>query len=248
MIELTDITKRFGKHLAVDGLSLTVNKGELFAFLGPNGAGKTTTIKMVAGLLTPTSGTIQVAGYDIREDYLQAKAVLSYIPDQPYLYDKLTGREFLHFLGSMYGMSEDDITRKVAELADLFECGDYLDELGETYSHGMKQRVVVSGALLSNPKAILIDEPMVGLDPRSANILKSVLRSRVKEGTSVLMSTHTLGVAEEVADRIGIIQHGKMLTTGTLSEIYAQARTEERLEDAFLRLTEPGWAKTGPSE
>lgn len=238
MIELAHVTKSFGRHVAVQDLNLSVQDGELFGFLGPNGAGKTTTIKMVAGLLTPDEGNIQVAGYDVQSDYLQAKSVISYIPDQPFLYQKLTGREFLHFLGSMYDMEQDDIEERVAELASLFECEGYLDDLAETYSHGMKQRVVVSGALMHDPKVILIDEPLVGLDPRSANILKSALREKVAAGSTVFMSTHTLGVAEETADRVGIIQHGRMVTVGTLEEIYDRAETGGRLEDAFLRLTE----------
>ncbi len=238
MIELSNVTKSFGRSVAVRGLDLNVREGELFAFLGPNGAGKTTTIKMITGLLTPTDGHIRVAGFDIESDYIQAKSVISYIPDQPFLYQKLTGREFLHFLGSMYDMPAEEVEKKTDELAARFECEEYLDELAETYSHGMKQRVVVSGALLHDPEVILIDEPMVGLDPRSANILKAALREKVEDGCTVFMSTHTLGVAEETADRVGIIQDGTMVTVGTLDEIFDRAQTGGRLEDAFLRLTE----------
>lgn len=238
MIELSNITKTFGRSVAVRDLDLSVKSGELFAFLGPNGAGKTTTIKMITGLLTPTEGQITVAGYDIATEYLAAKAVISYIPDQPFLYEKLTGREFLHFLGSMYDMEAENVEERVGELAALFECEDYLDDLAETYSHGMKQRVVVSGALMHDPEVILIDEPLVGLDPRSANILKAALREKVEDGCTVFMSTHTLGVAEETADRVGIIQDGRMVTVGTLEEIYDRAQTGGRLEDAFLQLTE----------
>jgi len=238
VIELANVTKTFGRSVAVRNLDLDVRTGELFAFLGPNGAGKTTTIKMITGLLTPTEGRIKVAGYDVESEYLEAKSVISYIPDQPFLYQKLTGREFLHFLGSMYDMAETDIEQRVTQLASLFECEDYLDDLAETYSHGMKQRVVVSGALMHDPEVILIDEPLVGLDPRSANILKSALREKVEAGCTVFMSTHTLGVAEETADRVGIIQHGRMVTVGTLEEIYDRAQTGGRLEDAFLRLTD----------
>jgi ABC-2 type transport system ATP-binding protein len=245
VIDIQNVTKTFGGTVAVRNLDLTVEEGELFAFLGPNGAGKTTTIKMITGLLTPTSGRIEVGSFDIQEDYLQAKSIISYIPDQPYMYEKLTGREFLYFLGEMYGMEKNQITRQISYLADLFECEGYLDNLAETYSHGMKQRVVVSGALMHRPDVILIDEPLVGLDPRSANILKSALRERVESGTTVFMSTHTLGVAEETADRVGIIQHGQMVTVGTLEEIYSRAETDRRLEDAFLRLTDADRAIPG---
>ncbi len=251
MIKLENITKTFGDVTAVDGLTLTVPAGELFAFIGPNGAGKTTTIKMIAGLLRPDDGTIQLGDYNVQEQYIQAKSLLSYIPDEPYLYDKLTGREFLHFVGSMYGMHRAETERKIDELADLFEFHSFLDALGETYSHGMKQRVVVGAALLHDPSVIMIDEPMVGLDPKSANILKTVLRQRVEEGAAIFMSTHTLSVAEEVADRVGIIQNGRIIVMGSLDDIRAQARTDGRLEEAFLQITEgrtTGFAELGRSQ
>lgn len=238
MIKLEDVTKRFGRVTAVDNLSLSVPAGELFAFIGPNGAGKTTTIKLIAGLLRPDCGRIRLGGHDVREEYIQAKTLLSYIPDQPYLYDKLTGREFLHFVGSMYGMGREETEGKIEELADLFEFRGFLDALGETYSHGMKQRVVVGSALLHDPEVIVIDEPMVGLDPKSASILKTVLRKNVEEGTAIFMSTHTLSVAEETADRVGIIQNGSLIEVGALEDIYARAHTDGRLEEAFLQLTE----------
>ena len=251
MIELKDVTKSFGNVTAVDHLSLSVPPGEFFAFIGPNGAGKTTTIKMIAGLLRPDSGTICLGNYDVQENYIQAKALLSYIPDQPYLYDKLTGREFLHFVGSMYDMDRGETERRIEELADLFEFRSFLDTLGETYSHGMKQRVVVGAALLHDPEVIMIDEPMVGLDPKSANILKTVLRQRVDAGTAIFMSTHTLSVAEEVADRVGIIQHGRIVVKGDLEDIRARARTDGRLEEAFLQITEgrtTGFAELGHTQ
>ena len=248
MIELKDVTKTFGNVTAVDHLSLEVPAGELFAFLGPNGAGKTTTIKLIAGLLRPDTGRIHLGGYDVQEEYIEAKALLSYIPDQPYLYDKLTGREFLHFVGSMYDMERAETERRIEELADLFEFRSFLDTLGETYSHGMKQRVVVGAALLHDPAVMMIDEPMVGLDPKSANILKAVLRERVEQGMAIFMSTHTLSVAEEVADRVGIIQNGQIIIIGDLEDIRAQARTDGRLEEAFLQITEgrtTGFAELG---
>ncbi|MHC4479954.1 MAG: ABC transporter ATP-binding protein [Planctomycetota bacterium] len=238
MIRLEGLVKRFGHVTAVDGLNLEICAGELFVFLGPNGAGKTTTIKMIAGLLRPTEGRVELCGYDVQEDYIQAKSLLSYVPDQPFLYDKLTGREFLHFVGAMYGMERAAIEGKVASLAELFEMEGFLDELGQTYSHGMKQRVVMSAALLHEPRVLVIDEPMVGLDPKGANTLKNVLRRLTADSVSVFMSTHTLGVAEETADRVGIIREGSLIALGTLDEIYATARTDRQLEEAFLRLTE----------
>jgi len=238
MIEIENVVKRFGDLTAVDGLSLAVPPGELFVFLGPNGAGKTTTIKLITGLLRPTSGRVSLCGYDVQRDYVQARSLLSYVPDQPFLYEKLTGREFLRFVARMYGMERRATDHKVAELAELFELGDFLDELGQTYSHGMKQRVVISAALMHEPQVLVIDEPTVGLDPKGANTLKSVLRRLTAGGVAVFMSTHTLGVAEETADRVGIIRQGSLIALGTLEEIYATARTDRRLEEAFLRLTE----------
>ena len=181
MIEIENVVKRFGDLAAVDGLSLTVPPGELFVFLGPNGAGKTTTIKLITGLLRPTSGRVSLGGYDVQRDYVQARSLLSYVPDQPFLYEKLTGREFLRFVARMYGMERRATEQKVAELAELFELGGFLDELGQTYSHGMKQRVVVSAALMHDPQVLVIDEPTVGLDPKGANTLKSVLRRLTEE-------------------------------------------------------------------
>ncbi|KPK65528.1 MAG: ABC transporter [Planctomycetes bacterium SM23_32] len=238
MIKLEGLVKRFGDMVAVNGLTLEVPRGELFVFLGPNGAGKTTTIKLIVGLLRPTAGRVLLNGHDIQREPIAARSMLSYVPDQPFLYDKLTGREFLHFIGSVYGMTRQQIRDKTAYLSELFEVGDFLDELGQTYSHGMKQRVVVSAALLHEPRVLVIDEPMVGLDPKGANTLKAVLRQLVAEGVAVFMSTHTLAVAEETADRVGIIREGSLIALGSLDEIYRTARTDRRLEEAFLRLTD----------
>jgi ABC-2 type transport system ATP-binding protein len=238
MIRLENVVKRFGQTVAVGGLTLEVPAGELFVFLGPNGAGKTTTIKMIAGLLRPTEGRVLICGHDVQKDYLQAKSLLSYVPDQPFLYDKLTGREFLEFVGTMYGMARPAIEEKVAWLSETFELESFLDDLGQTYSHGMKQRVVMSAALLHDPRVLVIDEPTVGLDPKGANTLKGILRRLAREGAAVFMSTHTLAVAEETADRVGIIREGNLIALGTLDEIYATAETDRRLEQAFLRLTE----------
>ena len=237
MISLRHVHKAFGAKVAVDDLTLDVAAGELFAFLGPNGAGKTTTIKMMAGLLRPDSGQIVIAGIDAQQDYAAAKAKLSYVPDVPYVYDKLSGREFLHFVGAMYGMGPDEITREAGALIERFELAEFLDDLCESYSHGMKQRVVLSAALLHWPEVILVDEPMVGLDPKSARLVKDILRERVAGGGPVFMSTHTMDVAEQVADRIGIIHRGRMIAVGTLDELRQVAHTDGRLEEAFLRIT-----------
>jgi len=238
MIRIENLTKRFGDTIAVDHLDLDIPAGELFVFVGPNGAGKTTTIKMIAGLLRPTEGRVILCGHDVQKDYIEARSLLSYVPDQPFLYDKLTGREFLRFVGAMYGMERSEVDRKIGSLSELFETDGFLDELAQSYSHGMKQRVVVSAAMLHEPRVLVIDEPMVGLDPKGARTLKAALKDMTGDGVTVFMSTHTLAVAEEIADRVGIIREGSIIALGSLEEIYATARTDRRLEDAFLRLTE----------
>ncbi len=244
MLRIEHLTKRFGAKTALDGLSLEVAAGELYAFLGRNGAGKTTTLKCVAGLLRPTAGRIVVDGHDVVAEPLEAKAILSYVPDQPYLYEKLSGREFLGFVGRLYGMSPEACTERIAALLGMFEAEEWADDLTESYSHGMRQRIVLSAALLHDPKVIIIDEPMVGLDPRSARTVKRVLRERVAAGCAILMSTHTLSVAEEVADRIGIIERGRLLVEGTHAELRRAAPSSERLEDLFIQLTDG--AAAGP--
>ena len=236
MIETEQLTKAFGDKVVVNALNLSVAKGEFFVFLGPNGAGKTTTIKMLAGLLLPTSGTIRICGHDTQKDSVHAKAVLSYIPDQPYLYDKLSG-EFLDFIARVYGMGREQRASAIGRLVEIFEMKDYVDELCQSYSHGMKQRVVIASALVHDPRVIVIDEPMVGLDPKSARLAKEIFRERARQGVTLFMSTHTISLAEEVADRIGIIQRGAMVAYGTPTEIRRAGHTDARLEDAFLRLT-----------
>jgi len=238
VIELENLTRTFGNLTAVNHLDLEIPRGELFAFIGPNGAGKTTTIKMIVGLLRPTEGRALVCGHDVHKDYMAAKSLLSYIPDQPHLYDKLTGREFLHFMGKMYDVPSARIERTIARLSETFSLGGFLDDLGETYSHGMKQRVVISAALLHEPEVLVVDEPMVGLDPRAASILKQTLRERAAAGTTIFMSTHTLAVAEEMADRVGIIDHGRIIALGSLDQVRKMARTDGHLEEAFLSLTQ----------
>ncbi len=236
MIELRGVTKTYGTKRAVDGLDLRVRAGELFAFLGPNGAGKTTTIKMVCGLLRPSSGSVLVGGHPATSP--EARRLLAYVPDQPYLYEKLSGREFLRFVVEMYGLEPRAATRRIEELVETFEMGDYVDDLCESYSHGMKQRVVFASALVHDPKVLIVDEPLVGLDPRSARIVKDLFLAQARAGVAVLMSTHLLSIAEELADTIGIIDHGRMLAGGTLSEVRDRAQMRQGpLEDLFLKLT-----------
>ncbi len=235
-IELRAVTKRYGTVTAVRDLSLQIRPGELFAFLGPNGAGKTTTMKMVAGLLIPDAGTVRVWGQPMGRDGRLAKAQLAFVPDQPFLYDKLTGNEFLEFVGRMYGLDRARLQTRRRDLVERLEMN-YLDQLTESYSHGMKQRVALAAALLHDPRVLVIDEPMVGLDPRTVRTVKDLMLEMVRAGGSVFMSTHTLEVAEAVAHRIGIIHHGRLLTVGTLQELRSQAVQGGSLEDIFLRLT-----------
>jgi ABC-2 type transport system ATP-binding protein len=235
MIELRGVTKRFGAKCAVDHLDLEVHRGELFAFLGPNGAGKTTTIKMICGLLAADSGSVRIGGFDASAQ--QARQLIGYVPDQPYLYDKLTGREFLTFVVEMYGMDRRRADQQVHELIETFDMGDYIDDLCESYSQGMKQRVVFASALVHEPRVLVVDEPLVGLDPRSARIVKDLFVAQARSGCAVLMSTHLLAIAEELADRIGIVDHGKMLAVGTLDQLRRQVQHHGPLEDLFLKLT-----------
>lgn len=237
MIEIDHVTKRFAEKTAVSELTLTVPRGEFFAFLGPNGAGKTTTIKLITGLLRPDEGHVRVCEHDVRKNPVAAKAHLSYVPDQPYLYEKLTGREFLTFVARMYGIESEQATRKMDYLADVLSLGEFLDHLTEEYSHGMKQRAVIASALMHDPDVIVVDEPMVGLDPRSTRVVKDLLRGLADDGVAIFMSTHTLTVAEELADRIGIIHRGKLIALGTLDELRAASGGAHGLEESFLRLT-----------
>ncbi len=237
MIHLEHLTKRFGSFTAVDDLNLHITEGEIFGFLGPNGAGKTTTIRMMMGLLRPTVGRIFLGGHDLATEPLAAKAISSFVPDRPFVYDKLTGREFLHFVGGLYQMPEKLCQTRAHESLDFFRLTDWGNELVETYSHGMKQRLVVAAALLPDPRILVVDEPMVGMDPIGARMFKALLRSLTLKGKTIFMSTHSLEVAEELCDRIGIILGGKLIALGTLDELQRQAGAEERLEDIFLRLT-----------
>jgi len=237
-VQFRDVTRRFGKKVAVDRLSLDLRRGELFALLGPNGAGKTTTIKMLIGLLRPCEGTITIAGHDIADPRRHAARFLGHVPDQPFLYDKLSGYEFLRFVGEMRGMEPETLEKAAAALADEFQLHDFMNHLTETYSHGMKQRIVFASALLHDPAVLVIDEPMVGLDPRSVRLVKDLLRRRTESGTTVFMSTHTLSVAEQIADRIGILCGGRIRFLGTLNDLKAESHSRgETLEDLFLELT-----------
>ncbi len=237
MIHLNKITKRYGSKTAVHELSLEIAPGELFAFLGPNGAGKTTTIKIMCGLLFPTSGTVSVGGYDMVQDGDRARQLIAYVPDQPYLYEKLTGREFLQFVGEMYGLPRDLLQKRMAEVIELFRLDEFIDDLTERYSHGMRQRTVFASALVHQPRLLVVDEPTVGLDPRSVRQLKDLLRNQADQGTTVFLSSHSLDVVQELADRIAIIEHGRLIACGTLAALRAQSAVDGSLEDVFLKMT-----------
>ena len=238
LLEIKNFTKRYGDVVAVDNLNLSVDRGELFGFLGPNGAGKTTTIKTIVGLLRPDEGQITIGGYDIVAQPEQAKRLIGYIPDNPYIYDRLTGREFLELVGSLYGMDKKLIQERIEFLFDLFGIEEWGDEYAAEYSHGMRQKVIMASAIMHDPALIVIDEPMVGLDPQSQRLVKGVMRKLIERGTAIFMSTHTLAVAEEVCTRIGIIYKGKLMKVGTLEQLRADAKMEGKsLEDLFVALT-----------
>jgi ABC-2 type transport system ATP-binding protein len=243
MIELIDVSKRYGAKLAVDRLSLTVPAGELFAFLGPNGAGKTTTIKMLCGLLFPTSGTVRVGGFDLQTDGDQARQLIAFVPDTPFLYEKLTGREFLQFIADMYAMPRDHGRTRIEVMIATFGLSSFVDDLTERYSHGMRQRTVFAAALLHQPKVLIVDEPTVGLDPKSIRLLKDLLREQAAGGTTVFLSTHSLDIAQELAHRIGVVNNGRLISCGTLAALRKQADLEGTLEEVFLKLTEEAAAE-----
>ena len=238
MIAVENLVKKYGAFTAVDGMNLTVEPGEIHGFLGPNGAGKTTTIKMIAGLLQPTSGRIVVNGCDMATAPEAAKSSLGFIPDRPYLYEKLTAAEFLRFHGGLYGVDGSDVDGRAREMLDLFELRRWEDELVESFSHGMKQRLVMCAAFLHRPRAVVVDEPMVGLDPRGARLIKDVFRRMSERGVAILMSTHTLEVAEEMSHRISIINGGRLIARGTVDEVRRLAGgDQDHLTAVFLKLT-----------
>ncbi len=237
MIELIHIVKRFGDVLAVNDLSLTVNRGEFFVVLGPNAAGKTTTIKILTGLIKPSSGMARVAGFDVQAQPLEVKRRMAYVPDFPFLYDKLTPWEFFRFIGQLFRMELGDIQKKARELIERFNLGEFSNKPIEGLSHGTKQRIAIVSALLHDPEVFVIDEPMVGLDPHHARVVKDVLKERSLQGMTIFLSTHQLSVAEEMADRIGIIHQGKLVALGTRGELRTQSGAEGPLEKTFLALT-----------
>ena len=238
MIELKGITKKFGDFRAVDNLNLKVDKGEIFGFLGPNGAGKTTTIKMIAGILLPTAGSIAIGGIDMATQPEAAKRKIGFIPDRPYLYEKLTGMEFLKFTADLYDVPHEIYLERARKNLEMFSLADWSDELIESYSHGMKQRLIMSAALLHDPEIIIVDEPMVGLDPAAIIMVKDLLQRLAQNGVSVFMSTHTLTIAEDTCDRIGIIHRGRMIASGTTADLQREANvTDADLEKVFLNLT-----------
>ncbi|MFP4499500.1 MAG: ABC transporter ATP-binding protein [Candidatus Hydrogenedentota bacterium] len=238
MIKTENLTKRFGPNMAVHPLNIEIAPGMFFCFLGPNGAGKTTTIKMLTGLLRPTSGRAILGGYDIQVDPVSTKRLLGYVPDSPFLYDKLTGREFMRFVAGLYQVPEADYQKYCEALLAMFEIDKVADQLIEDYSHGMRQKLSFASCFLHDPKIVIVDEPWVGLDPKNIRFVKTFLKDRCRDnGLTVFMSTHTLSIAEEIADRIGIIHHGRLLYTGTVPEIKELHRNPGSLEDVFLDLT-----------
>lgn len=236
MIKLKNLTKLYGKLTAVNGINLEVAQGEVFGFLGPNGAGKTTTIKMMAGLLQPTSGSALIGGYDVQQEPLKAKFITGFIPDRPFLYEKLTAAEFMHFVAKLYDM--EDSKKRISELLGLFGLSEWADELVENFSHGMKQRLVMASSLLHKPRVLVVDEPMVGLDPRGARLVKNIFKDLASNGVTIFMSTHTLEIVEHMCTRVAIINKGDVIAEGSVEDLGRMARMpNSHLEPIFLRLT-----------
>ncbi|MBI5581313.1 MAG: ABC transporter ATP-binding protein [Deltaproteobacteria bacterium] len=238
MIELTQLTKIYNGFTAVDRLSLRVDRGEIFGFIGPNGAGKTTTIKMLGGVLAPTAGSVVVGGIDLQAEPERAKRKIGFIPDRPYLYEKLTGLEFLRFTADIYGVPVSEFQPKATASLEKFALADWSNELIESYSHGMKQRLIMAAAVLHDPEVLIVDEPMVGLDPLAIIMVKKLFRQLAADGVTIFMSTHTLKIAEDICDRIGIISRGRLIANGTAADLRREANaTEADLEQVFLNLT-----------
>lgn len=238
MLRFKNLTKHFGKLIAVSDLDFEIKKGELFGFLGPNGAGKTTTIKIITGLLSPTSGSVTVDEIDVWRYPIESKKIIGYIPDQPFLYDKLTGREFLYFSGGLYDLSKSQIKIKIEELIDQMKIDKWIDKRTEEYSQGMRQRITIASAFLHDPKLIVVDEPMVGLDPQSAVDIKNLFVEKVKNGTTIFMSTHSLNVVEEICTSVGIINKGSIIFNDNLQALQNLKRqSNNNLEELFIQLT-----------
>ena len=242
MIELDRVTKKYNRLLAVDQLSLTLYPGEIFGFIGPNGAGKTTTIQMIAGLTAQTSGVVRICGIDMEKNPRLAKQKIGFIPDRPYLYERLTAMEFLKFTADLFSMDPLGFEKKAMDLLDMFSLESWADEMIESFSHGMKQRLIMAAALIHDPELLVVDEPMVGLDPGAITMVKGLLKRFAADNKTVFMSTHTLSIAAELCNRVGVINHGKLLAVGTIDELKAIARTDHAdLEELFMILTKDGW-------
>jgi ABC-2 type transport system ATP-binding protein len=237
MIRFENLTKLYRGIKAVDGLNLQIPRGSIFGFIGPNGAGKTTTIKMMAGVLRPTRGRIYINGLDIAKEPSKAKSVIGFIPDRPFLYEKLSGIEFLKFKAGLYGMKGDSLHERTSGLLNLFELTEWADELIESYSHGMKQRLIIAASMIHEPKVIIVDEPMVGLDPKGAKLVKEIFGRWAHKGATVFLSTHTLALAQEVCERIAIVDKGRIVASGTSDDLRKQAGVEGNLERVFLKIT-----------
>lgn len=238
MIKVEGITKKFGEKTAVNNASFEVKDGEIFGFLGPNGAGKTTTIKMIVGLLAPDSGSISVSGVDVVKDSIESKKKFSYVPDNPDIYENMTAYQYINFIADVFNVSEEERKETTEKLSTLFEIQDDLNDYLKGFSHGMKQKVALIAALISDPDVLILDEPMVGLDAKSAFNLKNLMRERCNRGKSVFLSTHVMEVAEKICDRIAIIKQGDIIANGTLDELRGEAGKDESLEELFLELTE----------
>ena len=249
MIRIINLRKQYGRLAAVDDLNIEVAPGEIFGFLGPNGAGKTTTIRVMMGILRASSGRVILGGHDVEQEPQQAKAIAGFIPDRPFIYEKLSSKEFLTFIAKLHRMETARLRRRIDELLEYFELANWQDELVEGFSHGMKQRLVLCAALVHEPRILVVDEPMVGLDPKGARTIKDLFRSLAKSGTTVFLSTHSISVAEEVCHRIGIIQKGHLIASGTMADIYRLTRGHDsNLEDVFLELTQQQEDSTLPGE
>jgi ABC-2 type transport system ATP-binding protein len=238
VIQLKNLTKNYGDFTALRDLNLTVPRGTLYGLLGPNGAGKTTALRIIAGILQPTSGSVVIGGFDVQKDPERAKSQLGFIPDRPFIYEKLTGAEFLRFVAGLFGQNGAEIDRRIDDLLSLWELTAWRDELLEAYSHGMRQKLIISSALIHRPEVIVVDEPLVGLDPKAARLLKDVFRGFVGRGGTILMSTHTLEVAEVLCDRIAIIQDGGIRAEGTMDDLRGEVQSGDAdLEEIFFKLT-----------